>query len=232
MASRPRPGCTRRRCRRSATRCGCGCGSCPISTARSFARTRRISQCSSRPSWPSRTTLPLSPTPTRLCSAPRCLPRRSCAKERARSRSISRRASKAGAISGPGASTRPVGARPSRRRWTGCPCSRRPERSSPRPTAATIIRACTTSPRGLCAFFPAPVRALQAPLSLKTTASPSPAPSTRVTIALSWTRSRVRVAVGASGNYPLPYSEMRVILPEDETRTAELSGTEGIELRL
>ncbi len=57
-------------------------------------------------------------------------------------------------------------------------------------------------------------------------------PSTRVTIALSWTRSRVRVAVGASGNYPLPYSEMRVILPEDERRTAELFGTEGIELRL
>ena len=151
-----------------------GCGSCPISTARSFARTRRMSQCSSRPSWPSRTTLPLSPTPTRLCSAPRCLPRRSCAKERARSRSISRRASKTGAISGPGASTRPVGARPSRRRWTGCPCSRRPERSSPRPTAATIVRAFTTSPRGLCAFFPAPVRVLQPPLSLKTTASPSP----------------------------------------------------------
>ncbi len=47
--------------------------------------------------------------------------------------------------------------------------------------------------------------------------------STRVTIALSWTASRVRVAVGASGNYPLPYPEMRVILPEDETRTVELS---------
>jgi alpha-glucosidase len=56
--------------------------------------------------------------------------------------------------------------------------------------------------------------------------------STRVTIGLSWSRSRVRVAVGASGNYPLPYSEMRVILPEDETRTVELFGTEGIGLRL
>jgi len=55
--------------------------------------------------------------------------------------------------------------------------------------------------------------------------------STRVTIALSWTASRVRVEVGASGNYPLPYSEMRVILPENETRTVELSGAEGIGLR-
>jgi alpha-glucosidase len=56
--------------------------------------------------------------------------------------------------------------------------------------------------------------------------------STRVTIALSWTANRVRVEVGASGNYPLPYSEMRVILPEDETRTVELAGAEGIILRL
>jgi alpha-glucosidase len=56
--------------------------------------------------------------------------------------------------------------------------------------------------------------------------------STRVTIALSWTANRVRVEVGASGNYPLPYSEMRVILPEDETRTVELSGAQGIGLRL
>jgi alpha-glucosidase len=55
--------------------------------------------------------------------------------------------------------------------------------------------------------------------------------STRVTIALSWTASKVRVGVGVSGNYPLPYSEMRVILPEDETRMVELSGTDGIGLR-
>ena len=56
--------------------------------------------------------------------------------------------------------------------------------------------------------------------------------STRLTIALSWAASHVRVAVGASGNYPLPYTEMRVIPPEDETRTIELSGAEGIGLRL
>src|SRR5271168_2572583 len=56
--------------------------------------------------------------------------------------------------------------------------------------------------------------------------------STRVTIALSWTASQVRVEVQASGDYPLPYSEMRVILPEDGTRTVELSGADGIALQL
>jgi alpha-glucosidase len=56
--------------------------------------------------------------------------------------------------------------------------------------------------------------------------------STRVTIALSWTASRVRVQVGATGSYPLPYPEMRVILPDDETRTVELSEAEGIKVRL
>jgi alpha-glucosidase len=56
-------------------------------------------------------------------------------------------------------------------------------------------------------------------------------PSTRVTIALSWTARRVRVEVEASGDYPLPYSEMRVILPENETRPVELSGADGIALR-
>ena len=57
-------------------------------------------------------------------------------------------------------------------------------------------------------------------------------PSTRVTIALSWTARRVRVEVGRSGNYPLPSQEMRVILPADEARTVELSGADGIRLRL
>ncbi len=56
--------------------------------------------------------------------------------------------------------------------------------------------------------------------------------STRVTIGLNWTASRVRVEVGRSGDYPLPYQELRVILPEDETRTVELSGADGIGLRL
>ncbi len=57
-------------------------------------------------------------------------------------------------------------------------------------------------------------------------------PSTRVTVALCWTDDRVRVEVSASGDYPLPYSGMRVILPADETRTVELRGTDGIGLRL
>ncbi len=56
--------------------------------------------------------------------------------------------------------------------------------------------------------------------------------STRVTIALSWTAKSVRVAVEADGTYPLPYSAMRVILPEDETRTVEVDGAKGIELTL
>ena len=56
--------------------------------------------------------------------------------------------------------------------------------------------------------------------------------STRVTIALDWTASRVSVAVEADGTYPLPYSEMRVILPENETRTLDVSGANGIGLRL
>jgi hypothetical protein len=42
----------------------------------------------------------------------------------------------------------------------------------------------------------------------------------------------MRVEVGASGNYPLPYQELRVILPEDDPRTVELSGADGIGLRL
>ena len=56
--------------------------------------------------------------------------------------------------------------------------------------------------------------------------------STRVTITLSWTASRVRAEVGASGNYSLSYDEMRVIVLEDESRRVELSGADGIGLRL
>jgi len=56
--------------------------------------------------------------------------------------------------------------------------------------------------------------------------------STRVTITLSWTATRVRAEVGASGNYSLSYDEMRVIVLEDESRRVELSGADGIGLRL
>jgi hypothetical protein len=92
----------------------------------------------------------------------------------------------------------------------------------------TTIRACTTSPRGRYAFFRASAGVPRAPLYLKTTAYLSSAPRP----AWSWTPRQVRVEVGASGNYPLPYREMRVILPDREKRTIELSGAEGIELRL
>jgi hypothetical protein len=42
----------------------------------------------------------------------------------------------------------------------------------------------------------------------------------------------VRAEVGASGNYSLSYDEMRVIVLEDESRRVELSGADGIGLRL
>ena len=54
-----------------------------------------------------------------------------------------------------------------------------------------------------------------------------------MTITLSWTASRVLAEVGASGNYSLPYDEMRVIVLEDESfGFVELSGADGIGLRL
>ena len=88
------------------------------------------------------------------------------------------------------------------------------------------------SPRGRCAFFQAPARARRAPFSFEDDGISLAGASARVAIALSWTASRVRVEAGASGNYPLPYQEMRVILPENETRMMELSGADGIGLRL
>ena len=95
-----------------------------------------------------------------------------------------------------------------------------------------LLRACTTSPRGLCGFFPAPARARRGATLFEDDGISLAGASTRVTIALSWTSSRVSVAVGRSGDYPLPYSGMRVILPEHERRTVVLSGAEGIGLRL
>jgi hypothetical protein len=53
---------------------------------------------------------------------------------------------------------------------------------------------------------------------------------TCVTTTLDWTPSHVRVALTAGGDYPLPYSRMRVVLPEGETRRLELSSVDGIEL--
>jgi alpha-glucosidase len=54
--------------------------------------------------------------------------------------------------------------------------------------------------------------------------------STRLTVALDWTPSRIRVALTASGDYPLPYHRMRVVLPEGETRGVELVGGGVVEL--
>jgi alpha-glucosidase len=53
---------------------------------------------------------------------------------------------------------------------------------------------------------------------------------TCVTTTLDWTPSHIRVALTARGDYPLPYSRMRVVLPEGETRRVELSSRDGIEL--
>jgi alpha-glucosidase len=53
---------------------------------------------------------------------------------------------------------------------------------------------------------------------------------TCVTTTLDWTPSLVRVALTVGGDYPLPYSSMRVVLPKGETRRLELSSDDGIEL--
>ncbi|RBP02327.1 alpha-glucosidase [Roseiarcus fermentans] len=57
-------------------------------------------------------------------------------------------------------------------------------------------------------------------------------PSTRVAVALGWTAKTVRVEVSANGDYRLPCSQMRVILPEDDRRRVELRGVDGIGLRI
>ena len=49
-------------------------------------------------------------------------------------------------------------------------------------------------------------------------------PVTEVAIRLAWTPGTVEVAVSAQGDYRLPYSQMRIVLPEDETRALELIG--------
>ena len=54
--------------------------------------------------------------------------------------------------------------------------------------------------------------------------------STCLTITLAWTRARIRVALAARGDYPLPYSRLRVVLPEGETRRVEVSNSGGVEL--
>jgi hypothetical protein len=45
---------------------------------------------------------------------------------------------------------------------------------------------------------------------------------TEVAIRLTWTPADIEVAVSVHGDYCLPYSEMRIVLPENENRTLSL----------
>jgi len=47
-------------------------------------------------------------------------------------------------------------------------------------------------------------------------------PVTEVAIRLTWTPADIEVAVSVHGDYCLPYSEMRIVLPENENRTLSL----------
>ncbi|WP_158816422.1 glycoside hydrolase family 31 protein [Methylocapsa sp. S129] len=48
-------------------------------------------------------------------------------------------------------------------------------------------------------------------------------PLTEVTINLAWTPAEIHVDVSVNGDYPLPYREMRIILPHNENRTLKLA---------
>ena len=164
-----------------------------------------------------------SPTPTPRCSAPACSPRRSSPKARARSRPTSRRGPKAGATSGPA-------------RQRGRPERRDPGAAGPAAAARAgrRDRARDRQRRRHVALHDEPSRALRvsgrrrghpAPL-VEDDGLPSPALDPRDDRA-GLDGERVRVEVSASGDYPLPYPGMRVILPGDERRTVELCGRMG-----
>jgi len=91
-------------------------------------------------------------------------------------------------------------------------------------------RLCDEFSRALC-VFPGAERGEARATLVEDDGLTLAGPSTRVGVALSWTDSAVRVEVEARGDYPLPYAQMRVILPGDETRTVELRGADGIALR-
>jgi alpha-glucosidase len=60
-------------------------------------------------------------------------------------------------------------------------------------------------------------------------------PKTEVAIRLAWTPAEIEVAVSLNGDYRLPYREMRIVLPEDESRTLNLvvettPGAQGLKL--
>ncbi len=197
-----------------------------------FWRTRRMSRCWPRPFSSSRTTPPHSPTPTPRCSAPACSPRR-CLREGAREVEV----------------YLPRGPESWRDVWTGRVYAAGRSATIPAPlerlpllAPAGAIVATTDSGDDFSRLHDEPSRALRVFPGAAEGASRAvlfeddgislAGASTRVTIALSWTASRVRVEAAASGDYPLPYQGMRVILPADETRAVEMSGSNGIGLRL
>jgi hypothetical protein len=49
-----------------------------------------------------------------------------------------------------------------------------------------------------------------------------------VTITLEWTPGVVRVDAAISGDYALPYRDIRVILPERDTREVKFGGPIGL----
>jgi alpha-glucosidase len=62
-------------------------------------------------------------------------------------------------------------------------------------------------------------------------------PLTQAAICLAWTREEIQIDVAISGDYPLPYRQMRIVLPENENRPvtlacAESSGLAGNRVRL
>ena len=48
-------------------------------------------------------------------------------------------------------------------------------------------------------------------------------PLTKVTISLEWNETEVLIDAAVSGDYALPYREMRVILPTGEARVVEMT---------
>ena len=168
----------------------------------------------------------------RRCSAPACSPRPSFDKARARSRSIC-----------------PRGPESWRDIWTGrvyaagqrakiaAPLDRLPLLAPAGAIVATTDSGDDYSrlhdePSRAAYVFPGGGEGVSHALLFEDDGVSLAGPSTRVTIGLSWTATSVSVEVRASGNCQLPYQEIRVILPEDETRAVELSGADGIGLRL
>jgi alpha-glucosidase len=50
---------------------------------------------------------------------------------------------------------------------------------------------------------------------------------TEVSISLDWTPAEIRIAIAISGDYSLPYRQMRIVLPENENRRLTLACEES-----